>query len=94
MSEDLPPILYQYLTLHSSNPTDGKPLPVDVLMQSSYINSGSLVQASLKNADVVIEPRVAHIGPGDFHHARECILQGELAAEDCIPKLKRLLSGP
>jgi len=69
-----------------------EPNIIEVLMQSIYIGSHPLVQTALESADIAIEPRVASIGPGDFHRARECILQGELAAEDCIPKLKRLLS--
>jgi hypothetical protein len=34
---------------------------------------------------------VAHVGYGDFHHAQECILQGELAAQNSIPEIKRKL---
>jgi len=69
-----------------------EPNIIEILMQSIYIGANPLVQTALKRADLAIEPQVASIGPGDFHRARECILQGELAAEDCIPKLKRLLS--
>jgi NTE family protein len=68
-----------------------EPNIIEILMQSIYIGSHSLAQTALKNADSVIEPQVAYIGPADFHRARECILQGELAAEDCIPELKRRL---
>ena len=68
-----------------------EPNIIEILMQSIYIGAHPLVQTALKSADLVIEPRVASIGPGDFHRARECILQGELATEDSIPKLKRLL---
>ncbi len=31
------------------------------------------------------------IGAGDFHRTWECILQGEQAAQDSIPEIKRLL---
>ena len=68
-----------------------EPNIAQVLMQSIYIGTRPLVQTALKNADVVIEPQVASIGPGDFHRARECILQGKLAAADQVPKLKRIL---
>ena len=68
-----------------------EPNMIEVLMQSMYIGARPLVQSALKNADIVIEPQMASIGPGDFHRARECILQGELATADCIPQLKRLL---
>ena len=61
------------------------------IMQSTYIGTYSLVTHSLEGADVVIEPHVAHIGAGDFHHAQECILQGELAAQASIREIKRKL---
>jgi predicted acylesterase/phospholipase RssA len=65
---------------------------IEVLMQSVYIGSQSLARDSLGGADIVIEPQVAFIGPGEFHRAPECVLQGELAAVDAVPKLKRLLT--
>jgi NTE family protein len=68
-----------------------EPNIIEILMQSVYIGSHSLAQSALKSADLVIEPQVAYVGPAEFHRARECILQGELAAEDCISKLKRQL---
>jgi NTE family protein len=69
-----------------------EPNIIDVLTQSIYIGARPLVQTALRDADLAVEPQVASIGPGDFHRARECILQGELAATDAIPRLKRLLS--
>ncbi len=68
-----------------------EPNIIHVLLQSMYIGTYSLVSHSLEGADIVIEPRVTHIGSGDFHHAQECILQGELAAQDSIPEIKRKL---
>jgi NTE family protein len=70
-----------------------EPNIIHVLTQSIYIGARPLVQTALRSADFAIEPQVASIGPGDFHRARECILQGELATADGIPKLKRMLSG-
>ena len=64
---------------------------IHILMQSIYIGTYSLVTHSLEKANIVIEPHVAHIGPGDFLHAQECIVQGELAAQDSIPEIKRKL---
>jgi NTE family protein len=68
-----------------------EPNMIEVLMQSMYIGARPLVQSALTGADIVIEPQVASIGPGDFRRARECILQGELAAVDCVQQLKRVL---
>jgi len=62
-----------------------------VMMQSIYISSYSLVESSLEGADIVIEPRTAHIGAGDFLRARECIVQGELAAQESVLEIKRQL---
>jgi NTE family protein len=45
----------------------------------------------MEEANIVIKPNVAHVGYGDFHHAQECILQGELAAQNSIPEIKRKL---
>ena len=69
-----------------------EPNIINIIMQSIYIGTYSLVRASLKEADIVIEPHVAHTGIGDFRRARELILQGHLAAQDSIPEIKRKLN--
>lgn len=65
---------------------------IDIVMQSIYIGVHTLVKAVTQNADVVIEPQLAYISPGDFLRARECIRQGEVATQDAIPELKRRLA--
>ncbi|MDD4858640.1 MAG: patatin-like phospholipase family protein [Dehalococcoidales bacterium] len=62
-----------------------------VMMQSLYIATYKLARTAMEGADVIIEPPVAGIGSGDFHRAEECILQGELAAEDAVIEIKRRL---
>ena len=47
--------------------------------------------SGLKEADVTITPKVGHIGPGNFHRARECILRGQRAARHALPEIKRQL---
>ena len=69
-----------------------EPNIIHILMQSIYIGTYSLVRASLEGADIVIEPRVAHIGAGEFHHAQDLVLQGKLAAQAAIPEIKRQLA--
>ena len=64
---------------------------IHIIVQSIYIGTYSLARSNLEGADIVIEPKVAHIGAGDFHHAEECILQGELAAQSSVPEIKREL---
>jgi len=61
------------------------------MMQSMYIGTYLLVNSILEGADIVIEPKMIGIGVGDFHRARECILQGELATQNSIPEIKKLL---
>lgn len=68
-----------------------KPNFFSVIMQSMYIGTYSLVRSCLEDANIVIEPQVAQIGYGDFHRAKECILQGEQAVQDSILEIKRRL---
>ena len=63
----------------------------NIIMQSIYIGTYSLVKSSMEEADIIIEPNVGHIGSGDFHHAQECILQGEMAAQASVPEIKKKL---
>ena len=62
-----------------------------VIMQSIYVGTYALVRSCVEGADIVIQPQVAHIGFGDLHRAQECILQGELAAQNSILEIKRRL---
>ncbi|MEQ4489604.1 MAG: patatin-like phospholipase family protein [Dehalococcoides mccartyi] len=61
----------------------------------SMVNSIACLRlkSSLVGANVIIEPKVTHIGWGDFHRAPECVLQGELAVRDSIQEIKRQLAG-
>jgi len=68
-----------------------EPNIINILMQSTYIGTYALVKPSIESANIVIEPRVVHIGAADFHHADECIRQGELATQEAIQEIKRRL---
>jgi NTE family protein len=70
---------------------DREPNILHVLVQSIHIGTYSLVRSSLEDADIVIEPDVAHTGAGDYYHARECIKQGELAARKAMPDIRSRL---
>lgn len=63
-----------------------------IIMQLINIPAHQIVKSSLSGADVIIEPRMEGIGFGDFGHARECIRRGQLAAQESIPEIKRLLA--
>ncbi len=64
---------------------------LQVLIQSIYISTYLTSRTVSDGADIIIHPQLAHINPGDFHRASECILEGELAAEDNIAHIKRCL---
>ena len=68
-----------------------EPNIVHVLLQSMYIGTYALVRESLEDADIIIEPDVAHINAADLHRASECIHQGEVATRSAIADIKRLL---
>ncbi len=64
----------------------------NVILQSLYIGTYIIAKASTNGADIVISPDTTIIHPGDFHRARECIEQGEIAARQAMPEIKRRLS--
>jgi len=74
-----------------SRKRDREPNILHVLIQSIHIGTYSLVRSSLEDADIVIEPDVAYIGAAEFHRARECIEQGELAARKAMSDIKSRL---
>ena len=68
-----------------------EPNILSVIVQSMQIAQCLLVRSCMKGADIIITPRAAHIGFGDFHRARECMVQGEIAAKDSVAEIKRRL---
>ena len=69
-----------------------EPNVFNVILQSLYIGTHIIAKASTEGADIVINPDTAHINPADFYHAEECIKQGEIAAREAMPEIKRKLS--
>jgi NTE family protein len=69
-----------------------EPNMVNVLLQTLYIGSSVISRTSAWGADIVISPDTSQTGPGDFHRARQCIEQGEIAAREALPEIKRKLS--
>jgi len=72
-------------------PENKKPNIFKIIKQTIHISRYQTVRASLDGADIVIEPRPTHLSFGDWHRAEESILRGELAAQNSIPEIKRLL---
>jgi NTE family protein len=66
----------------------------NVMMSTLDIFTSYRVETSLAGADIVIEPNNIGIGPADLNQAPRLILEGELAAIDAIPAIKRELDKP
>jgi len=68
-----------------------EPNILGVLIRMMYIVGYQAALGGLREADIIIAPDVAHIRPDNFNRARECILQGERAAQRAIPEIERHL---
>lgn len=65
---------------------------IDTILQSINIMYAKLAAAQLSRADVVIKPKVGHIGSAEFEKRHEAILEGEKAALEALPKIKELVA--
>jgi NTE family protein len=65
---------------------------VDTILQSIDIMHSRVASIQLKNADVVIRPKVGYIGSADFDKRYEAILEGEKAATLAIPQIEAILN--
>lgn len=65
--------------------------PRDVTIQSYKITSAALSQNQLKQAHLIIRPKISHISFLDFSRRREAMLAGYHAAQESMPQLKELL---
>ncbi len=64
---------------------------IDTILQSVDIMYSRISAIQLKDADVVIRPKVNHIGSADFDKRDEAILEGEKAATAALPKIKQIM---
>jgi len=48
----------------------------------------------MTNPELLVEPDLGDIGLRDFHRLEDAVKAGRRAAEEALPKLDRLLSGP
>lgn len=76
----------------SARPSD-KPLrgTLDILLQTFTIMGQSLSRYELKEADVVIRPKVDGVGSTDFQARHDSILEGERAAQAALPQIREAL---
>jgi NTE family protein len=73
-------------------PTEKEPNMYTIMMNYMSIMNSQAADASLKRADIVIEPRLAGITFTDFKKAEQCILEGEFAGIDALLGIKKLLA--
>lgn len=65
---------------------------IETLLQSIDIMYSKLAAIQLSQADIVIRPKVGHIGSADFSKRNEAILEGEKAAAEALPRMMELLN--
>jgi NTE family protein len=65
---------------------------IDTILQSINIMYSKLSSIQLAKADVVIKPKVSHIGSADFSKRHEAILEGEKAAIEALPQITAIIT--
>ena len=65
---------------------------METIMQAIDIMYNKMAVVQLKNADVVIKPKVGYIGSSDFTKRHEAIMEGEKAANDAMPAITILIN--
>ncbi len=64
---------------------------METIIQSVVIMYSKISLNQLARADVVIRPKVSHIGSTDFSKRHEAVLEGEKAALEAMPQIKAAL---
>jgi NTE family protein len=65
---------------------------LETILQSIDIMYAKISAAQIRNADVVIHPRVDHISSSDFERRHEAILEGEKATAEALPQIQQILN--
>ena len=65
---------------------------MSILDQSLNIMSVPVLEAELKQADIVIRPQVQNIGTTGFSQRNQAILEGEKAAMQALPQIRERLA--
>lgn len=65
---------------------------VETILQSVNVMYANIAAAALAKADIVIRPKVGHIGSADFEKRHEAILEGERAAQQMMPQMNAILA--
>jgi NTE family protein len=64
---------------------------IDTILQAINIMYSKLAAGQISRADIVIRPKVGHIGSGDFDRRHEAVLEGEKAAYEAMGNIKALI---
>ncbi len=80
--------------IHRIGSKGKEPNIFQIMAQSLYITTYSVARSSVEDADIVIEPELAHISAADFQKAEELIWHGAQAAQKAIPEIKKPLKLP
>ena len=65
---------------------------IETILQSFNIMYLKLAAVQISQADVVIKPRVSHIGSADFSKRHEAIFEGEKAATEALPEILKIVN--
>jgi NTE family protein len=65
---------------------------IETILRSFDIMYSKLAAIQISKADVVIKPKVGHIGSGDFSKRHEAILEGERAALEALPQIQTMVN--
>jgi NTE family protein len=65
---------------------------IETILQSFNIMYSKLASVQLSEADVVIKPKVGHIGSADFSRRHEAVLEGEKAALEALPQIMQIVN--
>lgn len=64
---------------------------IETILQSVNIMYSKLASIQLSRADVVIKPKVGHLGASDFSKRHEAILEGEKGAIEALPQIMKMV---
>lgn len=77
--------------ISSSVETPPPKATVDTIMQAVDIMYNKIASLHLKHSDIVIRPKVGHIGSSDFSKRHEAIMEGEKAATEAMPAINQIM---
>ena len=72
-----------------------RPFPentIETILQSFNIMYSKLASIQISKADVVIKPKVGHIGAADFSKRHEAVMEGEKAALEALPQVMKIIT--